>query len=109
VTGYQPQCSPCFHPGLPLPLVYHDHIFAGSLGSETAGQLIFVSSQRHPIAVMYDPTWVAQPGFQPLRSAEEVKAAETAGRLLPFNKEGANPYEMPQNTVVTIDLQTYSR
>jgi len=82
---------------------------AGSLGSETAGQLIFVTSQRHPIAVMYDPSWVAQPDFQPLRSAEEVKAAETAGRLLPFNKDGANPFEMPQNTVVTIDLQTYSR
>src|SRR4051812_24721107 len=26
VSGYQPQCNPCFHPGLPAPFVYHDHV-----------------------------------------------------------------------------------
>src|SRR3954469_2460166 len=25
-SGYQPQCNPCFHPGLPVHFVYHDHV-----------------------------------------------------------------------------------
>jgi hypothetical protein len=108
-SGYRPQCDPCFHPGLPLPLVYHDHIFAGTLGSETGGSMIWVRSQRHPIAVMYDPTWIGAKDFEPLRTAEQLKAAERAGHLLPINKAGTNPYELPQNTVVTIDLQTHAQ
>src|SRR5262249_3011768 len=31
-SGYQPQCNPCFHPGLPPPFVYHDHVITGAPG-----------------------------------------------------------------------------
>src|SRR5258706_16153670 len=31
-SGYQPQCNPCFHPGLPAPFIYHDHVITGAPG-----------------------------------------------------------------------------
>jgi len=31
-SGYQPQCNPCFHPGLPPQFVYHDHVITGAPG-----------------------------------------------------------------------------
>ena len=32
-SGYQPQCNPCFHPGLPAPFVFHDHVITGAPGN----------------------------------------------------------------------------
>ena len=29
-SGYQPQCNPCFHPGLPPVFAYHDHVLEGA-------------------------------------------------------------------------------
>ncbi|HLZ93761.1 MAG TPA: hypothetical protein VKT20_00305, partial [Candidatus Dormibacteraeota bacterium] len=29
---YAPQCDPCFHPGVPPPLAYHDHVISGAPG-----------------------------------------------------------------------------
>src|SRR5882757_2415427 len=36
-SGYQPQCDPCFHPGLPAPFVYHDHVITGAPGMGNHG------------------------------------------------------------------------
>ena len=35
--GYRPQCNPCFHPGLPAPFVYHDHVITGAPGHGNDG------------------------------------------------------------------------
>jgi hypothetical protein len=29
-SSYQPQCNPCFHPGLLPPFVFHDHVLTGA-------------------------------------------------------------------------------
>jgi hypothetical protein len=99
VNGYHPQCDPCFHPGLPLPLVYHDHVLNGAPGTNATDW----QATRHPIAVMYNPGYLAA-GFQPLTTVAEVKAGEQAGLFLPINGGASNPYELPQDVVVTIQL-----
>src|SRR5207249_1684965 len=37
-SGYQPNCDPCWHPGLPAAFVYHDHVLSGAptLGNASA-------------------------------------------------------------------------
>jgi hypothetical protein len=106
VNGYHPQCDPCFHPGLPLQLVYHDHVLAGIPGMGVGGTAQEWQATRHPIAVMYSPTYIADPGFKPLTTVAEVQAGESAGDFLPINPDpaAANPYEFPQPVVVTIEL-----
>src|SRR5262249_34289453 len=36
-SGYQPQCNPCFHPGLPPDFAYHDHVLTGAPGFGNQG------------------------------------------------------------------------
>jgi hypothetical protein len=103
-SGYQPQCDPCFHPGLPLQLVYHDHILAGAPGFGTDGTGGEQEGIRHPIAVMYNPAFIGQADFQALTSVADVVAAENAGEFLPINPGAANPFELPQPVVVTVQL-----
>ena len=106
VNGYHPQCDPCFHPGLPLQLVYHDHVLAGVPGMGVGGTAQEWQATRHPIAVMYSPSYIADPGFKPLTTVAEVQAGEAAGDFLPINPDPAatNPFEFPQPVVVTIEL-----
>jgi hypothetical protein len=94
-SGYQPQCDPCFHPGLPAPFVYHDHIITGAPGmgvNGTAGEYL---APWKIIIVMYDPTYAASPNFRPITSAADLDAAENPAvhKLVPFNQGAANPYE----------------
>jgi hypothetical protein len=107
--GYQPQCDPCFHPGLPFQLVYHDHILSGAPGFGEDGTAGLQQGTRHPIAVMYSPATIQRADFSPLTSAAGVIAAEQAGELLPINPGAANPYELPQDVVVTLRLYQLSR
>lgn len=102
--GYQPQCDPCFHPGLPFQLVYHDHILSGAPGFGQNGTAQLQQGTRHPIAVMYNPSAIQRADFRPMTTAADVKAAEQAGQLLPINPGAANPFELPQNAVVTVQL-----
>jgi hypothetical protein len=94
-SGYQPQCNPCFHPGLPPDFVYHDHVITGAPGmgnNGTAGQF---KGPWKIILLMYDPKHVASKTFVPLKSASEIDAAEQAGNVfLPINKGGINQYEI---------------
>jgi hypothetical protein len=108
-SGYRPQCDPCFHPALPFQLVYHDHIRAGAPGFGIDGTAQQQQGTRHPIAVMYDPTFVQSSGFRPLTTIDAVRAAEHLGELLPINAGAANPFELPQPVVVTVQLVPLSR
>jgi hypothetical protein len=108
-SGYRPQCDPCFHPGLAFQLVYHDHILAGAPGFGIDGTAKQQQGTRHPIAVMYDPAFIKRRDFRPLRTTDEVRAAERLGELLPINAGAANPFELPQPVVVTVQLVPSSR
>lgn len=104
VNGYQPQCDPCFHPGLPLPLIYHDHVLAGTPAAGSGSSAVDWQATRHPIAVMYSPAFISSPAFRPLTTVTEVQAGEQSGDFLPINPGAGNPYELPQDVVITIEL-----
>ena len=94
-SGYQPQCNPCFHPGLPAPFVYHDHIIPGAPGMGTNGTSEGMKAPWKIILLMYNPAYVSSGSFTPLTSEEAIDAAEEAGNVfLPINQGGSNPYEI---------------
>jgi hypothetical protein len=103
-SGYQPQCNPCFHPGLPAPFVYHDHVITGKPGlgvNGTAGQY---KGPWKIIVLVYNPAYANSPSFTPITSATGVDAAETAGNVfLPINANhaaGPNSYEIDTGNVL---------
>jgi len=94
-SGYQPQCNPCFHPGLPAPFVYHDHVITGAPGMGTHGTAGAYKAPWKIIVLVYNPAYVGSPNFRPITSATDVDAAEAAGNVfLPINSAGGNPYEV---------------
>ena len=94
-SGYQPQCNPCFHPGLPAPFVYHDHVITGAPGMGTNGTAGEYKAPWKIIVLVYNPAYVSSPTFRPITSAADVDAAEAAGNVfLPINSGGSNPYEV---------------
>lgn len=94
-SGYQPQCDPCFHPGLPPDFVYHDHVITGAPGSGRDGTAGEFKAPWKIILLVYNPAYVASPNFTPLTSVAAVDAAEEAGNVfLPINIGGSNPYEV---------------
>lgn len=100
-SGYQPQCDPCFHPGLPAPFVYHDHVITGAPGMGKDGTAGLMMGPWKIILLVYDPAYVSSPGFTPLKSEEQIDAAEQAGGVfLPINSGGANPYEVETGNVL---------
>ncbi len=55
--------------------------------------------------MVYDPAAFQRLDFHPLVSADQVRAEEhPGGELLPINPTAANPYELPQDAVVTVRL-----
>jgi Uncharacterized lipoprotein len=93
-SGYQPQCDPCFHPGLPPQFVYHDHVITGAPGMGNHGTAGAYKAPWKIIVLVYNPEYVASPSFTPITSAADLDAAETAGNVfLPINPEGENQYE----------------
>jgi hypothetical protein len=94
-SGYQPQCDPCFHPGLPAPFVYHDHVITGAPGMGINGTAGEYKAPWKIIIVVYDSAYAASPTFTPITSAADLDAAEAAGNVFaPINSGGANPYEI---------------
>lgn len=94
-SGYQPQCNPCFHPGLPPMFVYHDHVITGAPGMGNNGTAGAYKAPWKIIVLMYTPEYVASANFKPIKSAADVDAAEAAGGVfLPLNSGGANMYEI---------------
>jgi hypothetical protein len=101
-SGYQPQCNPCFHPGLPPPFVYHDHVITGAPGMGHDGTAGEFKAPWKIIILMYDPHYANSPNFHPITSANAIDAAEQAGGVfLRINEGGANPYEVePGNLLI---------
>ena len=98
--GYQPQCNPCFHPGLPIPFVYHDHVITGLPGQGVDGTAGAYKAPWKIIILQYDPAWSSSPSFVPVKSQAQVDAAEAAGKFLPINPGGANRYEIDTGNVL---------
>lgn len=86
-SGYNPQCDPCFHPGLPLPFVYHDHVLSGAPGFGTDGTADGFAAPWRIILVVYSPTIILAPGFQPVTSVAQLDWAEAHGWFLPINPD----------------------
>ena len=86
-SGYQPNCDPCFHPGLADGFVYHDHVLSGAPTLDNA------STPRHLVILQYVASVMTDPSFQPLTSVSAVKAGETAGIFQAIGS-GSNPYEV---------------
>ena len=94
-SGYQPQCNPCFHPGLPAPFVHHDHVITGAPGMGNNGTAGEFKSPWKLIVLMYRSDYVASPTFTPIKSATDLDAAEAAGNVFVQLAPGApNPYEI---------------
>ncbi len=102
-SGYQPQCNPCFHPGLPPVFAYHDHVLEGAPGFGSDGTAGDMKGPWRIIVLLYNPTVAMSPSFQPVTSDEALDAAEVAGEFLPIGS-GANPYEVETGIVLICPL-----
>jgi len=94
-SGYQPQCNPCFHPGLPGQFVYHDHVISGAPGMGLNGTAGTYKAPWKIIILVYNPAYVASTSFRPITSQADLDAAEEAGNVfLQINPGGDNAYEV---------------
>src|SRR5258706_8923861 len=103
-SGYQPQCNPCFHPGLPIPFVYHDHLLTGAPGFGKDGTAGGFQGPWQLVLLMYNPTFAFSPGFTPITSDEALDTAEAAGAFLPINQGASNPYEVATGSLLICPL-----
>jgi hypothetical protein len=103
-SGYQPQCDPCFHPGLPPVFAYHDHILTGAPGFGTNGTAGSFTGPWQIIVMMYNPAFSNSVSFQPITSDEALDAAEGQGEFLPINPGPGNPYEIATGVVLICPL-----
>jgi hypothetical protein len=99
-SGYQPNCDPCFHPGLPFQFAYHDHVLTGAPGLGKNGTAGEFKAPWRIIILMYKPEVAFNPNFQPITSADDIDAAEAAGEFLPINPGPGNPFEIDTGTVL---------
>ena len=99
--GYQPQCNPCFHPGLPFPFVYHDHVIAGAPGMGNNGTAGDFKGPWKLILMMYDPAYASSLSFHPVTSVAALDAAEAQGGVfVPLAPGAPNPYEIETGNVL---------
>jgi hypothetical protein len=100
-SGYQPQCNPCFHPGVPALFAFHDHVIPGAPGMGKNGTADGMKAPWKIILLMYNPAYVASGTFTPIKSEAAIDAAEDAGNVfLPVNPGGENPYEIDTGTLL---------
>lgn len=106
LSGTVPQCDPCFHPGLPLPFVYHDHVLTGAPGLGTNGTAGAYKGPWKIIVLMYNPSFLTA-SFAPISTASDIDSAEAAGEFLPVNanlQHGSNPYEIETGNLLICPL-----
>ena len=103
-NGYMPQCDPCFHPGVPLPFAYHDHVISGTPGLGVNGTAGSFNPFWHVFVVMYNPARFIGQSFTPVKSAAELDAGESNGMFLPINAAGPNPYEVDTGIVFLCNI-----
>lgn len=92
-SGYQPQCNPCFHPGLPPMFVYHDHVITGAPGMGINGTAGEYKAPWKMILLVYNPAYVNSNSFTPIKSEADIDAAEEAGNVFLPMFPGPNHYE----------------
>src|SRR5207249_8825444 len=90
-SGYQPQCDPCYHPGVPGVFAYHDHVLTGAPGLGKDGTAGEMKGPWKIILLVYNPAVFLSPTFTPVTSADDIDAAEAAGTFLPINAGAENP------------------
>lgn len=105
-SGYQPNCNPCYHPGLPGVFAYHDHILPGAPGFGANGTAGTFKGPWKIILLMYNPQVANDPSFVPIKDAKDIDAAEANGVFLPINAQpgAANPYEVDTGNVLICPL-----
>lgn len=102
-SGYQPQCDPCFHPGVPPTLAYHDHVLTGAPGFGKNGTAGDYKGPWQIVVMMYKPSYALSPSFKPITSDEDLDAAIAAGDFLPIGS-GAHPFQIFTGTVLICPL-----
>jgi hypothetical protein len=101
LSGYQPQCNPC----LQEPVAYHDHLLTGEPGSGTNGTAGDYRSPWRVVIMHYNPTYSNSLSFQPVKSDDDLAAAEANGEFLRINNSGqGNPYEILTDKVLICPL-----
>jgi hypothetical protein len=105
-SGYQPQCDPCFHPGLPLPFGYHDHILSGAPGFGSNGTADGFTAPWKLILLIYKPAVALSSGFEPVTSEAQLDWAEAHGWFLPINGDpnAENRFEIDTGQVLICPL-----
>ena len=103
-SGYQPNCDPCFHPGIPLQFAYHDHVLTGAPGLGKDGTAGVFKSPWKIILLIYNPAVAFSPTFTPVTSANDIDAAEAAGTFLQINPGSENPFEIETGNVLICPL-----
>jgi len=99
-NGYHPQCNPCFHPGLPHPLVYHDHVITGAPGMGNDGTAGQYKAPWKIIVLIYNPAYAYSSNFHPITSANAIDAAEATGNENVFLKAFDGSYEFETGNVL---------
>ncbi len=99
-SGYQPNCDPCFHPGLPPQFAYHDHLLTGAPGLGNNGTAGEFKAPWKIIVMMYNPAIALRGDFQPIKSEADLDAAEASGEFLPLNPGAENPFELETGSVL---------
>ena len=105
-SGYQPNCDPCFHPGLPLEFGYHDHVLTGAPGMGNHGTAGVYVAPWKIIVMMYNPDKFLSPDFVPLKSEAQVDWGEENGYFLPIS-QGDNAYEMDTGWVLICPVTSW--
>jgi hypothetical protein len=103
-SGYQPNCDPCYHPGLPGIFAYHDHVLTGAPGLGNNGTAGVMKAPWKIILLIYNPAVALSPSFTPITSAGDIDAAEAAGTFLQINPGADNPYEIDTGNVLICPL-----
>ena len=105
-SRYQPNCNPCYHPGLPGVFAYHDHVLPGAPGFGNNGTAGGMKGPWKIILLMYNPAVALDPNFQPITHASDIDPAEDNGWFLPINAgvPGGNPYEVETGNVLICPL-----
>jgi hypothetical protein len=106
-SGYQPNCDPCYHPGVPGVFAYHDHVLTGAPGLGKNGTAGVYKAPWKIILLMYNPEVMSDPNFKPITRASDVDAGEANGTFLPINSDGRagpNPFEIETGNVLICPL-----
>ena len=105
-SDYQPQCNPCYHPGLPVPFVYHDHVITGAPGLGKDGTARTYLGPWKIIVMQYVDAVLSDPNFVPAKSETEIDLYETLGLFKAINPDpnAENPFEIVTGNVLICPL-----